>query len=84
MDPKAVEVQRARVPIRARESGSTLAAWRIEVGAPKGAIVLAEVGGRSWYRGEGALLGASQERLAEVWQSCLPAGESPPDMPQLG
>ena len=78
----AVEVEsRERVHIRTRESASTLAAWRISLRAPQGAIVLAESGGKSWYRGEGELLGTSQEKLAELWKAAL-STESEAELPQ--
>jgi hypothetical protein len=69
---------RTRVHIRARESKSTLSAWRVELVLPEGqaAMVLAELDPQhAWYRAEGALLGASQERLAALWKECLPQGE---------
>jgi hypothetical protein len=34
--------------------------------------------------GEGALLGATQERLSDLWRASLPPDEPPPDNPQLG
>ncbi len=81
----AVEVEsRERVHIRTRESGSTLAAWRVSLRGPPGAIVLAESGGRSWYRGEGGLLGMPQERLAELWKAALSSSDSEPELPQYG
>jgi len=80
----AVEVEsRERVHIRMRENASTLAAWRVSLRAPRGAIVLAEAGGKSWYRGEGDLLGVPQERLAELWKAAL-SSESEPELPQYG
>jgi hypothetical protein len=80
----AVEVEsRERVHIRVRENASTLAAWRVSLRAPRGAIVLAEAGGKSWYRGEGDLLGVPQERLAELWKAAL-SSESEPELPQYG
>ena len=79
----AMEVRsRERIHIRTRESGVTLSAWRTEFVA--GAIVLLEVTGRPVYRGEGALLGASQEKLENLWLAALPPAEPPQDMPQLG
>jgi hypothetical protein len=79
----ALEVlSRERIHIRTRESGVTLSAWRVQLAA--GAIVLVDIGGRAVYRGEGALLGASQEKLADLWLASLPPAEQPPDMPQLG
>ena len=80
----AVEVEsRERVHIRVRENASTLAAWRVSLRAPRGAIVLAEAGGKSWYRGEGDLLGMTQEKLAELWKAAL-SSESEPELPQYG
>ena len=80
----AVEVEsRERVHIRVRENASTLAAWRVSLRAPRGAIVLAEAGGKSWYRGEGDLLGVPQERLAELCKAAL-SSESEPELPQYG
>ena len=80
----AVEVEsRERVEIRTREHASTLAGWRVSLKAPQGAIVLAEVGGRSWYRGEGDLMGTPQERLAELWKAAL-SGDTEPELPQYG
>jgi len=80
----AVEVEsRERVHIRTRESASTLAAWRVSLRAPRGAIVLAEANGKSWYRGEGDLLGTPQERLAELWKAAL-SSETEPELPQYG
>ena len=75
------------MPIRARESGSTLAAWRVELTLPAGpgAIVHADLGGsRAWYRGEGALLGATQENLAALWTECLSTDEPDPGFQQFG
>ena len=80
----AVEVEsRERVEIRTREHASTLAGWRVSLKAPQGAIVLAEVGGRSWYRGEGDLMGTPQERLAELWKAALSV-DTEPELPQYG
>jgi hypothetical protein len=83
MATEGVEVKsRVRVPIRVRENQSTLAAWRVELKLPEGvaAVVYADLGsGRSWYRGEGALLGAPQERLAALWTESLP--DTDPDSP---
>jgi hypothetical protein len=81
-----VEVEaRERVHIRMRETVSTLAAWRISLKSPPGAIVQAEAGaGKVWYRGEGALLGERQERLAELWQAALSSQGSDPELPQYG
>lgn len=80
---EAKALSRERVPIRLRESRSTLSAWRISIDG--GAIVLAELDAqRSFYRGEGSLLGASQEKLAEVWRAHMAPPEPGGDFPQLG
>jgi len=73
---------RERIPIRTRESGVTLSAWRTQLAS--GAIVLVEIGARSFYRGEGSLLGAPQEKLSEAWRASLPAEEPMPDNLLLG
>ena len=78
----SIEVEsRERVHIRMRETASTLAAWRVSLKSPRGAIVLAEAGGKTWYRGEGALLGERQERLAELWKAALSASHDLPRTP---
>ena len=82
MDTALEVVSRERVAIRTRESGVTMSAWRVQF--PRGAIVLVEIGKRIVYRGEGALLGAPQERLAELWQSSLPQVPPEPENPPLG
>ena len=77
-------VGRERIPIRTRESSVTLSAWRVELSAPRGAIVLLEIAGRTVYRGEGGLLGSPQDKLANLWRESLQQAEPPPDIPQLG
>jgi hypothetical protein len=80
-----IEVRaRERVQIRTRESNVTTAAWRVELSAPRGAIVLVDAGRQSYYRGEGALLGCTQPQLADVWSAALPQAPPEPDLPQLG
>ena len=80
----AVEVEsRERVHIRMRESASTLAAWRVSLRTPQGAIVLVESSGKSWFRAEGELMGTPQEKLAELWKAALSSG-SEPELPQYG
>ncbi len=80
----AVEVEsRERVQIRMRETGATISAWRVKLRSPPGSIVLAEHNGKWFYRGEGALMGASQERLAELWKASL-STDTEPDLPQYG
>lgn len=84
--PKLEVRSRERVHVRIRESGVTLSAWRVEIETPRGAIVLVEPApGKSWYRGEGALLGKTQEELAELWAAALPqGGPTDPEPLQLG
>ena len=82
MNPVEVE-SRERIHIRTRESGATLAAWRVSLKAPQGAIVLAEASGKAWYRGEGGLLGMPQEALAGLWQAAL-SKDTEADLPQYG
>lgn len=88
MPTEGLEVRaRLRVPLRTRESQSTLAAWRVELALPEGAaaVVHADAGsGRSWFRGEGALLGATQERLAALWAEALPVTDPDPSFQQFG
>jgi len=83
-EPSIQVDSRERVQIRMRESGVTLAAWRVSLKSPEGAIILAEIGGKAFYRGEGDLLGLPQERLAQLWKAALSAGEQEPDLPQYG
>ena len=76
-------VSRQRVHIRSRESGVTMAAWRIDLvldDGKRGAIVFAD----PHYRGEGALLGLPREKLAELWTKATSNEENDPDLPQLG
>jgi hypothetical protein len=76
-----------REPIRVRGMTVTISAWRIVASSAQGpgTLVLAEQGGKSWYRGDGIFLGWPQERLAAAWKALLPAPEpSGDDFPQLG
>ncbi len=77
-----------RVPIRAREASVTLSAWRLAVSADggDGTITLVELpGGDSLYRGDGAFLGWSQDRLSAAYQALAPRDEAVlPDSLQLG
>ena len=76
-------ISRQRVHIRSRETGVTTAAWRIDVlldDGKRGAIVFAD----PHYRGEGALLGVAQEKLAALWTEALSTEKDDPDLPQLG
>ena len=65
----------------------TRAGWRLEVECAqgRGAIVLAEASAaESWHRGEGILLGWTQEKLAEVYQALTRRDDPEADSPQLG
>jgi hypothetical protein len=77
-----------RTSIRTRTSNVTLSAWRLEIVSDQGnaAIVLVEgEAERALYRGEGALLGWSQERLAAAYRALLPGSDGPDlETPQLG
>ena len=76
-----------RIAIRTRESGVTLAGWRLATSTATGAgsITRIEAQGGPYYRGEGAFLGWSQERLAAEYQRHLPEPEDPmPDSVQFG
>jgi hypothetical protein len=77
-----------RMPIRTRESGATLSAWRLSAGSDQGqgAIVLVEAGpGEAWYRGEGVFLGWSAEQLREAYEALRPrTEESGFEIQQLG
>jgi hypothetical protein len=75
-----------RVAIRTRESGVTLAAWKIvPEGQASGAITVVEIGGRSVYRGEGTFLGSPQAELEAEYRRLLPKPPDPmPDPGQFG
>jgi hypothetical protein len=77
-----------RVAIRMRESGLTLAAWRLDVSAAEGqgTIFLVETpGGGTLFRGDGVCLGWPQQRLEAAYQRLLPGGsDAEPDPGQFG
>jgi len=74
-----------RVAIRTRESGTTLAAWKLAPEGFAGAITLVEIAGRSIYRGEGSFLGANQAALEAEYRRLLPKPPDPmPDSVQFG
>ena len=76
-----------RVPIRTRESGVTLSAWKLVASAPEGAgtLVRVETSGGSFYRGEGWFLGWTQEALTAAWVQLLPPAPAETlELPQLG
>jgi hypothetical protein len=85
-EPKSIagltNVQRGemhRVALRLRTATVTLSGWRLELKSVEGhgAITRAENGTTSYYRGEGVLLGASQERMAELWRALTAAAGEP-------
>jgi len=77
-----------RFPIRTRESGATLSAWRLVVICEEGegAIVGVEAAPEEQiYRGEGVFLGWSQDRLAAAYGALRPSSEEPDfEIQQLG
>ncbi len=77
-----------RLPIRMRESGVTLAAWRLHVRAEEGegSIVRLEFeAGEPVFRGDGLFLGWSQARLRAACDVLSPRDDSPPfETQQLG
>lgn len=75
-----------RVAIRTRESGVTLAAWRlVPPSRGDGAITRLETGGSSVYRGDGAFLGWGQAELEAEYRRLLPKPPDPmPDPGQFG
>lgn len=66
-----------RVPIRVREGGSTISAWRMTVDTPTGMGTITLVD--SFYRGEGVFLGWPQEKLASEYARL----NTPPDDPRF-
>lgn len=82
-----VVVPLERVAIRTRESGVTLAAWRLAASGPEGAgtLVRLEADAGSLYRGDGWFLGWTQEALASAWSGLVPpAPDESLGTPQLG
>lgn len=77
-----------RVAIRTRESGLTLAAWRLAASSAQGegTIFLVETpGGGALFRGDGVFLGWPQPRLEAAYRRLQPGGGEPePDAGQLG
>jgi hypothetical protein len=78
----------ARVPVRVRELGVTLGAWRLSVAADEGegGITMVDASpGTVLYRGDGIFLGWPQQRLEEAYAALAPRDEAAlPDLPQLG
>ena len=76
-----------RVAIRTRESGVTLAGWRLSASTPTGPGAITRVAGAAgdWYRGEGAFLGAPQSQLSAEYERLRPSpGDPLPDPGQFG
>ncbi len=85
---EARPVSLERVPVRTRESASTLSAWRLSVAAAQGegAIFLVDgPGGAPLFRGDGIFLGWAQDRLASAYEELRPKpAEERFETPQLG
>lgn len=70
----------SRVPVRMRESGVTLAGWRMSVTCDegRGSIDLVDgPGGVLFHRGEGIFLGWTPARLAATRARLLPPAPDP-------
>ena len=73
-----------RTPIRMRESGVTLSAWRmtIQTNAGMGTITLLDSGS---YRGEGPFMGWPQQQMRELYTRLATQGDPPQnDLQQWG
>jgi hypothetical protein len=84
-NPRSLGLQ--RFPIRTRESGATLSAWRLAVACEEGEGVLVCIDSvdETLYRGEGVFLGWDQERLAAAYRALqFPSDEAPFEISQLG
>ena len=79
-----------RVLVRRRESQVTTAAWRLELTCDQGTGSIVRIEATTaqlYYRGDGILLGWSQEHLAELYAELTrPDGDGGPDfeLMQLG
>jgi hypothetical protein len=86
--PGARGVGLERIPVRTREAGVTLSAWRLRVESDRGPgeIVLVEAAGREpIYRGEGILLGWPQDRLSAAYAALRPVSDEPGlELQQMG
>ena len=82
----AVRTSLVRQPVRARGATVTTAGWRMEFSSPAGpgAIIIVEGPVTSWYRGEGASLGLTQEKLGALWAGLAPVEDSEAELPQWG
>jgi hypothetical protein len=70
----------ARVPIRMRESGTTMSGWRLSVTSAQGPGSIDVVDGQAGavlYRGEGIFLGWTQARLAAAHARLIPPAPDP-------
>lgn len=85
-EPRTLSLE--RVPVRTRESASTLSAWRLSVAAAQGegSIFLVDgPAGAPLFRGDGVFLGWAQERLAAAYEELRPKpSEERFETPQLG
>jgi len=73
-----------RTPIRTRESGVTISAWRmtIQTNVGPGSITLLDSGA---YRGEGPFMGWAQEQMRELYATLATQGDPPQnDLQQWG
>ncbi len=78
--PGARGVGLERIPVRTREAGMTLSAWRLRVESDRGPgeIVFVEAAGReAVYRGHGVLLGWPQDRLSAAYAALRPLSDEP-------
>ena len=77
-----------RFAIRTRDTEATQSAWRMEIEGDvgRGAIMLVDLpGGQSVFRGEGAVLGWTQEQLATAFNRLRKTPDEPPlELQQLG
>ena len=86
--PGARGVALERIPVRTREAGVTLSAWRLRVESDRGAgeiVVVEGAGQEPLYRGEGILLGWPQDRLSAAYRALRPSSDEPQlEIPQMG
>ncbi|MDQ2979759.1 MAG: hypothetical protein M3R62_11110 [Acidobacteriota bacterium] len=85
-DPRVLGLERH--PIRTRESGVTLSAWRLSVRAEEGEgsiLRLESPAAEPLLRGDGLFLGWDQPRLRAAYEALEPRDDSPPfETQQLG
>ena len=61
-----------RVLVRQRENAVTTAAWRLDLTCDQGTggiVRIETAAGDTFFRGDGLLLGWSQERLSEIYET---------------